>query len=305
MVACSRYNSNDGDRLEAAVPLANGLVQALLQHADFQPEDVIFLHDELSDPSLQPTTANAAAAIQWLMSSGPDSSLVFAFVGAALLGCDAWEEVNTNSLAAYKVMDQKSDLCFQLSTALARPLPPGCRLHCVIDTVSGEPPVDLAHVADARLDMSSCWLGQELQAMGSSEMDDVSDAEVASRSQENGTSDEGQASTTGLLQQGRANGAVGGAATSSTGPQPAEVILVKAATGSLTFSTAAVSMSGGPSIGAVAFSFAQALHQGHTSRYQAFLRALRYARKNGPSHFSHQPEMRASVAFPLQRPVTL
>lgn len=53
--------------------------------------------------------------------------------------------------------------------------------------------------------------------------------------------------------------------------------------------------------GAIAYSFAQAVHQRHADSYNKLLRAMRIAVRNGPQHFEALPELSSSSVFDLDR----
>ena len=57
--------------------------------------------------------------------------------------------------------------------------------------------------------------------------------------------------------------------------------------------------------GAMAFCFIQAVEQGQASTYNVLLRALRYAIKNGPQHFTQTPQLYASNKLDFNRPLMI
>ena len=58
-------------------------------------------------------------------------------------------------------------------------------------------------------------------------------------------------------------------------------------------------------VGPVAFAFLQAVRQNQALTYNVLLRAIRYALKNGPQHFVHNPQMFSSRRLDFNEEVKL
>lgn len=129
-------------------------------HHRFSPADIIFLHDD-APPSRQPTSHNVRGAVHWLLKAvAPGASLVLVYVAPALIPSDGWPtaDINTGSVQGFCFADERSSLTLELRTLLqATVLPPNCRLHAVIDTVSGVVPIDLPAAAQLRANGLPAW----------------------------------------------------------------------------------------------------------------------------------------------------
>lgn len=126
----------------------------------FAPSDIIFLHDD-APPTRQPTSANVRGAVHWLLKGvAPGASLVLVFAGPALIARDSWPtaDINTGSVQGFCFADERSSLTLELRTLLqSTVLPPSCRLHAIIDTVSGVVPIDLPAAAQLRANGMPAW----------------------------------------------------------------------------------------------------------------------------------------------------
>ncbi len=245
-------------------------------HNRFAKSQLVFLHDA-APPARSPTRAHVRGAIHWLLDgAAPGASLLLVFVGPALLPADTWPtaDINTNSLQGFVFADEKSNLTLELRALLqSTTLPPGCRLHCLIDTVSGVVPVDLVATAVVRGNGVPGWQGQPDEASDDDEDDD-----------EDGT-----------LTTPRA------AVPAMPPPTEGELVLLHAAKGVLTDS-AVEEDEDAPAVGSLCFGLTQALEQGQAGSYAALLRAMRLALRNGPSQYAHKDvALEASVLFDLRR----
>ena len=126
----------------------------------FAPSDIIFLHDD-APRQRQPTSTNVRGAVHWLLKgAAPGASLLLVFAGPALIPSDGWPsaDINTGSVQGFCFADERSSLTLELRTLLqSTSMPPDCRLHAVIDTVSGVVPIDLPAAAQLRANGLPVW----------------------------------------------------------------------------------------------------------------------------------------------------
>lgn len=249
----------------------------------FTQSDVVFLHDA-APPARTPTRDHVRGAIHWLLDgAAPGASLLLVFTGPALLPCDVWPtaDVNTNSLQGFVFADEKSNLTLELRALLqSTTLPPGCRLHCVIDTVSGVIPVDLDATVEMRGNGLPGWQGH---------------AEEVDEHEDSDDDDDGALTTPRVP------------VVPAVPPPPTEgeLLVLHAAKGVLT-DNVVEDDEDAPAVGSLCFGLTQALEQGQADSYAALLRAMRLALRNGPSQYVHKDvALEASVLFDLKRAFVL
>jgi hypothetical protein len=152
LVACNYAGTSA--QLGGCINDAACLAHCLTTRFGFRPADVVQLLDTSPDPAAWPTRHNILAAAHALAASaGPGDSLFFSFSGhgtqvpdptgdeadgmnEAILPCD-------HEVAGYIIDDE-------LNTALVNPLPPGAKLHAVLDACHAGSMLDLEWRAKAR-----------------------------------------------------------------------------------------------------------------------------------------------------------
>lgn len=278
-------------------------------HNRFAPSDVIFLHDN-APRTRQPTINNVRGAIHWLLQGvASGASLLLVFAGPALIPSDGWPtaDINTGSVQGFCFADERSSLTLELRTLLqSTTLPPDCRLHAIIDTVSGVVPIDLPASAQLRPNGLPAW---QVQLVSQHAVFTVEEHVHCGRTcplwsnthHTQGAADHEDESE---LEDTFDFDMVTPRPVMPAMPPPVdgEVVVLHAAKG-LLVENAAEDDEDAPAVGSLCFGLTQALEQGHAQSYEGLLRAMRLALRNGPAQqlVPREIELMATIRFPLKR----
>ncbi|KAK9816446.1 hypothetical protein WJX72_000401 [[Myrmecia] bisecta] len=171
------YSAFPDGQLQGCVRDIVCLQERLVKQLGFEPSNILMLHDEQTDPELEPTKEAILRGMDWLVTDcPPDSSLFFAFCGLGVEESDENAPYRSHCQTALLPSDHTeagSLAADEVAAHLLAPLSAGVRLHAVCDACLDNFSLGLPHVTHSRSDYWSAW--QNKKTSTSSEPTDGQD----------------------------------------------------------------------------------------------------------------------------------
>eukprot|EP01018_Ginkgo_biloba_P032472 Gb_28528 [translate_table: standard] len=152
---CGISYLNTPHQLKGCINDVRYMKHLLTSKFNFPEDSIVVLTEEERNPNAIPTRRNIERAMRWLVQGcQPGDSLVFHYSG------HGFQQPNTNGEEVDGYDETLCPLDFErkgmivddyLNTTLVRPLPPGARLHAIIDSCHSGTMLDLPYV---------CWFNK-------------------------------------------------------------------------------------------------------------------------------------------------
>ncbi|XP_074333628.1 uncharacterized protein LOC141671329 isoform X2 [Apium graveolens] len=166
-VVCGVSYLGQKSNLEASISDARSVKDFLVKNMRFPDESIYLLTEAEVDPSRIPTRANILKALKWLVEScKAGDSLVFYYTGHGSKErdfdgdeIDGFDEVicPVDYQSAGKILDD------EINATIVRPLPPGAKLHGIIDCCFSGTVLDLPFLSKTDSKGTTKWVDQRIQ----------------------------------------------------------------------------------------------------------------------------------------------
>ncbi|XP_017235750.1 metacaspase-2 isoform X2 [Daucus carota subsp. sativus] len=166
-VVCGVSYLGQKNYLEASSSDARSIKDFLVNNLKFPEASIFLLTEDEEDPSRIPTRINIFRALKWLVEScQPGDSLVFYYTGHGSKErdfdgdeIDGFDEVlcPVDYQTAGKITDD------EINATIVRPLPPGAKLHGIIDCCFSGTVLDLPFLSKTDSKGTSRWVDQRIQ----------------------------------------------------------------------------------------------------------------------------------------------
>lgn len=166
-VVCGVSYLGQKSSLEASISDARSVKDFLVKSRRFPDASIYLLTEDEVDPSRKPTRGNIVKALKWLVEGcQPGDSLVFYYTGHGSKErdfdgdeIDGFDEVlcPVDYQSAGKITDD------EINAIIVRPLPPGAKLHGIIDCCFSGTVLDLPFLSKTDSKGTNKWVDQRIQ----------------------------------------------------------------------------------------------------------------------------------------------